>query len=332
METSSYYVISIVIFVLSVTIWFYWLNNFLKSEKGEIRGTKSGASALDINAAAYSEYVTRHLGAEAVTVVDSEKGLFELTTIEPKEAPQPTRIERDLKIQYKKSIYVDKSFPLKITILAGGKTIQVTAAEKKKYEITTEKLNFDAFQSEPKISVELKFAEGDFKVNKTKKTQIMSASEDTVFQFTVTPLKAEDCILTIVFLYKDKIPLFKISEKVATDTTTIEPGQKPTTTHSEQIKMVPVTDDEKEVEIKSIDLKIKVKKLFGLNTKQINLIEKGMPIALAVGVFVYKVATNPSDVPITETAWAALPPVLTAIGIKGVDALFGEKEEEGDSE
>ena len=95
--------------------------------------------------------------------------------------------------------------------------------------------------------------------------------------------------------------------------------------------MVPVTDDEKEIEITSIDLKIKVKKLFGLNTKQINLIEKGIPIALAVGVFIYKVATSPSDVPITETALAALPPVLTAVGIKGVDELFGAKEEE-DSE
>jgi hypothetical protein len=47
-----------------------------------------------------------------------------------------------------------------------------------------------------------------------------------------------------------------------------------------------------------------------------------IPIALAFGVFVYKVATSPSDVPITETAIAALPPLLTAMEIEGVDNIW----------
>ena len=56
-----------------------------------------------------------------------------------------------------------------------------------------------------------------------------------------------------------------------------------------------------------------------------------IPIALAFGVFIYKVATSPSDVPITEAAIAALPPLLTEMEIEGVDKIFGVKGEEGDS-
>jgi hypothetical protein len=171
----------------------------------------------------------------------------------------------------------------------------------------------------------LKFAEGDFKINKTKTTQKLSASKDTIFQFTVTPLKAEDCILTVVFSYIDRIPLFKTIEEVTINKTTDDGKIE----HSQQTKKVPVPEDEKEVEIKSIDLKIKVKKVLGMNAQQLDLIKRIAPIAFAVVVFVYQVAT--SELRLTDAIVQAIPPALAITGIEGADKigkLLGAKEDD----
>jgi len=329
MDLINYLLLFGVIVPLSI-LWFYWLHSSLKAESREKKGKDSAESALEIDAPAYEVYAQEALGTKLTTMPDSDFGMFRPIKIDTtKKQLQPKDIERELKVQYKRSIYVEKSFLLKITIAADGKVVTVSKDEKKIDKIDIQKLKFQAFEEEPKVSVELKFAEGDFKINKTKKTQKLSKSEDTIFSFTVTPLKAEDCILTVVFSYKDKIPLFKTSEKVTIDKTVTESG-KTTEEHSEQIKMVPVPDDEKEIEIKSIDLKIEVKKLLGLNAKQLDLIKKAAPIALAFVVFVYQVAT--SDLTLTDAVIAAAPPLLSALGFEGADQLLKGKAEDDSQE
>ena len=307
MDLISYIVLITGIFVFSVTIWFYWVNGYLKSETSEKTGIEQAEPTARIEA------------------TELKRSLFTPNIIAPTKQPQPEKIERELKIQYKKSIYVNRSFPLTITVAADKGKITVSEAEKKISITEIKKLNFEAFEKEPRVTVELKFAEDDFKINKTKKIQKLNASEDTEFRFTVTPLKAEDCILTIVFSYIDKIPLLKTIEEVTIDKTT-DDGK---TEHSKQIKKVPVPDDEKEIEIKSVDLKIKVKKLLGMNAQQLDLVKRIAPIAFAVVVFVYQVAT--SELPLTDAIVQAIPPALAITGIEGADKIgkfLGAKEDD----
>jgi hypothetical protein len=324
-------VLFLIIFFISL-LWRYLLNDMLKSEKGSKVGNKSVPTAFEFETQEY-EY-KKELLETVKKAPPSNRSSFMLTT-EPVikkiflEKNKQTTIERELQLQYKRSIYVNKAFSLRITIAGKDKIISKDGKEIDRIRI--DKLNFKAYEKEPKVTVELKFAEGDFKVNHPKKTQKLKESEDTVFDFMVSPLKAEDCILTVVFSYTDKIPTpEKTTEKVVINkTTTPEKGNK-TTEYTEQTTTVPVQIVEKEIEIKSIDLIISVKSLLGLDAKQLDLVKKSVPAAVALIIFAYQIMSG--ELEGTDAIITAIPAVLAAFGVEGADKLLGNKKEEDSEE
>ncbi len=90
--------------------------------------------------------------------------------------------------------------------------------------------------------------------------------------------------------------------------------------------MVLVSDDEKEIELKAVDLLVSVKQLLGLNAQQLDFLKKAVPVALAFGLFVYQVATSTQK--LDAAILAALPALLAAIGVEGADKLSGTKDKD----
>ena len=312
-------ILLLIMFFVSL-LWRYWLNGFLKATIGENFGVKPAAPRFEFDPIAYNEYMTKFLGKGRI-IPDSELGLMRLTTVTPK-IGKPVHIERDVKVEYHRSIYVNKAFPLTITIAPKGKKVS-----RKENQMETEQLSFEAFEKEPKVTVELKFSEGDFRVNKNKKSQKLAELENTVFNFMVTPLKSEDSVLTIVFSYTDKIPLpGKTTEKVIINKIMTPEQGKSTKEHSEQTTIIPVQIVEKEIELKSMDLVISVKSLFGLDAKQLDLLKRSAVGVGALIILAYGILSG--ELEGTDAIISAFVSLLPIFGVEGVDKLFGNKNKE----
>jgi len=289
-------VLFIILFLFSL-LWRYWLNDFLKSKPALTLGWIESEPTFQADTQKYNEYRKKLIGTKKTKLLT------------------PTPIQRNVKIQYKHSIYVNKAFSL--TIKLAINEISITRDEQELYRIETDKLNFEAYEKEPKVAVKLKFAEGDFQINQKKRIQKLNETKDTIFKFIIKPLKAEDCILTVVFSYREKIPMpGKITEKVITKKSITPKKGNETTEYSEQTTVVPV---EKDIEIKSLDLAISVKSFLKLNAKQLDVLKKSIFGMAGLGFFTYQVLIG--ELEGFDAVIGSVTLLATIFGVAGFDEI-----------
>lgn len=299
-----------IMFLFSL-LWRFWLNDVLKTKPALKIGQNESVPTFEADLITYNEYQKKTLGNKKYPTVE------------------PTSINRNVKIRYKHSIYVNKTFSLTITLTQND--ILISEDEKEIYRIETDKLNFVAYEKEPKVAVDLKFVEGDFEINQKKRIQKLNESDDTVFNFLVKPLRGEDCILTVVFSYKEKIPMpGKITEKVITKKIITPKNGNGTTEYYEQTTVVPV---EKDIEIQAIDLPISVKSFLRLGAIQLDILKKSIFGMVGLAFFTFQVLIGELEGFDAVTASVSL--VATIFGVAGFDAiedrLKGKKDESEDS-
>ncbi|GAI08085.1 unnamed protein product [marine sediment metagenome] len=174
----------------------------------------------------------------------------------------------------------------------GEVLISPTEEEKRKLKISkSERLKFEAFEEDPLVQVELKFADGDFGANKTKETKKLKKTEETKYSFLLKPLKAEECILTVVISYVSSVPVpDTIIEKVTIEKKITPEGGPDTIEESEQATIKPESAETMVLEVKTIDLLISVKMFFNMNAREIEFAKKALsPVVAAIllGVALY---------------------------------------------
>ncbi|MGD2066462.1 MAG: hypothetical protein PVI43_04755, partial [Candidatus Bathyarchaeota archaeon] len=310
-------VILIVMFLFSI-LWRYWLNNLLKitpgtpiieetspdveleeevceynkeieriTETAKESSSRSGrsrqSSKIGEDAYCFTEHITNFLAkvqnAPPLPKIQKSPVL-----------PKMFVIERDVEVQYKKIVYVKKYYALKVKIAPKGKI-----SKPAKWEKThgTGSLNFVAPEKEPRITVELKFDEEEFKANKKKETQKLDSKNENVFNFFIKPLKAEDCSLTIVISYKNKVTVTnKITERIEINKTVTPSQGKQTKEISEQTTIIPQQSSEKDVELKTMDVVISVKSFLRLNATQLDILKKSLFGIAGLAFFTYKALTS----------------------------------------
>jgi hypothetical protein len=258
------------------------------------------------------------------------KGLKAESTATPTQhAIQKTcKIQRDVRVRYSRSLYLNKTIFLNVHIAPQGALRPLTPEESKiTQETGIEKLDFEASEETPKVKVELKFAEGDFSSGKTKETQKLEKDKQNDFRFMLKALKAEDCVITVVISYMKTTEIIdKVTEKLLISKTTTSQGVT-TKEEEEQRKLIPKSTTDEEIELKTIQLRVSVKSLFGMNTRELDLLKKASApvlysIFLAVTLLTGQLESN-------EAIISGFASLLPAFGITAI-AEYWKKSETSD--
>jgi len=284
------------LFLLIPVLWYVWLRRVLQSQlAGHFTTTKpieEGPKIVKESLFNLRMRTQQLLALKPIYALTSEV----LTKIEDAEnrADKQNTIERNLRIYYSSSIYINKIFRLDVSIGEDSEVpITPTNEEKKKLKKITqsERLKFDAFEKDPDIKVELKFAEGDFSANKTQEKKKLKKDEETKFSFLLKPLKAEECILTVIVSYVSKVPVpDTIIEKVTINKKIETEGGPKKTEETEQATIKPASTETIVLEVKAIDLPISVNCLDGLNEREVELAQKvigSVVAAIVLGIAAY---------------------------------------------
>lgn len=230
------------------------------------------------------------------------------------------KIDRKLRLTYSRSQYMNQTFELRVVIASESGHLPSLQPKEQRASEPDERLQFEAYEQNPLLQVEVQFAQGDFNANTTKQQKPLE-KDVTIFTFVLKPLKAEDCILTVVISYIPNIDVpEQITQRVTTDKTidTIgSSGTVPTTSeHTEQVTTTPATATPQVV--KTDELVVTVKSLFGMNTDELTFCKNGLGIGIAL-VLLAIVLISKQTIGADDIAWgiAALANVL---GIPLIDS------------
>ncbi|GHO85240.1 hypothetical protein [Dictyobacter formicarum] len=198
-------------------------------------------------------------------------------------------IERKFRITYPVRTYINQPSELKVSISAEDGKLPALTKKEQEASNKGDMLKFLATEEEPLIQVELLFTKEEFSINITKQVKKLEKSKLIEFSFLVKPLKAEACILAVRISYLPRIPLYQELEQVERTQEQIERTVVDKTSQSQNGK----TEEHVEqvttnytrvnaVELKTEQIQIKVKSLFGLNTAELTFCKTALSIILTL--------------------------------------------------
>lgn len=309
-----------ILFLVSL-LWYIWAGKLLRGQRAVSLGKNPAPVPVEADKEALQDQMARWDDQLR------EQPLSSLTILRKRVADALSTateylINRDLRIAYSRSAYVNRAFYVNVRIgPQGGVLPELTPEDLKTLKQTeSERLQFEALEEEPEVQVELKFAAGDFSANKTQEKQRLKKDKEARFRFLLKPLKAEHCILTVVVSYVSKLPVpDQVVEKVTIDKV-ITPGAGPETKeHVEQATVTPATTATAVTEVKTVELPVSVKSLFGWNARELELLQKALGpvvvmILLGIALFTGRVES-------TDAIWYIIMGIANAAGIPVIDAV-----------
>jgi hypothetical protein len=256
--------------------------------------------------------------------LQNQRAINLANVVEPKEAiarAERYKIDRWLRIDYNRTIYINQIFYLDVLIGPKDATFTLSTLSQKEKgilkEVENEWLQFEALEETPLIQVELKFAEGDFNAGKIKEKKILKKDEITKFRFVLKPLKAEECILTLVISYISDEPVPEQIVEIVTIDKTILPGNEEE--HAKQVKMIPASTTNKMTDIKTLELVVSINSLFGKNTRELELIQKAL--GLVFGLILIGIALLTDRLEEVDAIWFTLIGIANMAGIPIISEL-----------
>lgn len=295
-----------VLLILSL-LWYQFVEELLRHQLGKYVGKKAVVSAeLDLTvASAYLENIMSSKPDKGVVFFSTQpKSTTELITYD---------IDREISITYECVVYVNETFPLHVCIsaLENDKPSNVPSnTQLQNCTLEGGKLQFKALEELPFVQVELKFAEGDFFVNRSLLKQKLQKNTDTVFEFLLKARKAEACPLMLVVSYvADILVPERIEKKIITSK---KDGDIVTET-IQQETWLPISKETKTTEVKLIPLSVKVRNLFGLTDDQLHFWQKALGPIVAVAIIIMALLTGRTE---NDEALALL--IMALVNVVGV--------------
>lgn len=241
-----------------------------------------------------------------------------------------TDIDRPLLITFPTSVYINQPFEVKVCIGSEqGKLPDLTDKEKCASP-PGDRLQFPAHEDKPPVQVELQFAKEDFSTNTAKQQKLLEKDEATIFRFLVKPLKAEACILTVVFSYVpytvDADEIAAVPEKVEKTTTDTTDGADPAKTEHKEV-VTRTSSVSAPIMVKTEDMKIEVKSLFGLNTAELTIWKSIIGVVAALTLLAIALLTHQVQ-GVGNTLALVIGCAASAFGTpiySGVTSLFNQK-------
>jgi len=309
-------------------LWYIWVGKALQSQRAvnlaekvpALEGERIDTEALNDLERRWAD--VKELQPLRSFAVDWAERAAKRIRKAKKQVKKPHQINRELRIYHSRSIYINRAFYVDVRIGPKGKHLpDLTDKEKNTLEqAKSERLQFEALEEVPLVRVELKFAEGDFSANKTQEQQKLKKDDLTQFRFLLKPLKAEHCILTVVISYVSTVPVpDQIVEKVTIDKTILLGDGPETKEHVEQATVTPASTATKVVEVKTLELPVSVKSLFGRNARELELLQKAFGPVVVVTLLGITLFTGQLES--TDAIWYIIVGIVDAAGIPIIDAL-----------
>jgi len=173
------------LFLVSL-LWYIWTGRLIRGERACLRGAQAGPPVPLSDERALPPPTRGRRGRAATT------------------APPPKElIRREFLLTYDRRIYVHRVFRLDVVIAPEAQKLPELTAQEKRIlkEAVRERLEFEALEAEPLVQVRLKCEEDDFEILEGTQAQQLSRERETRFTFHLKPLKAEDCLITVVISY-----------------------------------------------------------------------------------------------------------------------------------
>lgn len=311
------------LFVVSF-LWYLWAGRMLSGQRAVSLGKQSSPTRVGLDTDALDALMARwndQLRAQPQSALTGlRKQAVDTIRGTAKQPRQP--VDRELRIAYSRRAYVNRAFYVNVRVgPQGAALLALTPQEAQTFKQTeSERLKFEALEDEPTVQVELKFAEGEFSANKTQEQQKLKKDEETRFRFLLKPLKAEHCTLTVVISYVSSVPVPDTVVQRVTIDRTISPAQGPQTQeHEEQVTVTPATTATKVTEVKTVELAVAVKSLFGMNATELSFLQKALgPVVV---VILLGIALFAGRVESTDAIWYVIMGIANAAGIPAIDAV-----------
>jgi hypothetical protein len=209
----------------------------------------------------------------------------------------PFQQNRQLRVAFSRHKYIGQAFHVVVNIGDNKLTALNELAKKLKPE-RVDRLSFDAQEASPQVQVELQFAAGEFIANRRQDSRPLLPDRQTDFGFLVKPLKAEDCILTVVISY---VTTQTIAEHPAQRTELSEDvtnaaGQE--TSHEQSVETVITlaTTATQITPLWTADLVVSVKQIFGMNASTLSAVRALLGIVFAALIVGVGVVTKKTDI------------------------------------
>ncbi len=244
-------------------LWYFFIETRLREKRDSIQGDATPLAEGRLSQLPRRQFID-FLRASAEKRLELNLGslagfLGESGQEEEEHETKPIKIDRKLHIDYSRSQYINQAIRVMIRIAST--------------------------KGDPLSEVELKFAEGEFKANKTKEQKQLETDGETRFDFYLKPSKAEDCILTVVISYiadsSSKVPE-PIVRSVIIDKTSSVDGGTETKEHTEQVTKTPATAEAAALIVWTDDLVVTVKSLLGINAAGLDLLKNAVGILAAL--------------------------------------------------
>jgi len=293
------------LFLISL-LWYIWTGRLMRGERASLRGAQAGP---------------------AVPLAE-EMALAPPPTREARPAKQ--LISREFRVTYNRRIYVHKVFRLDVVIAPEAQKLpELTAQEKRALkEAVRERLEFEALEAEPLVQVALKCDEDAFEILEAAQAQRLSRERETRFTFRLKPLKAEDCLITVVISYLREVDVPEVVRTVEIVETVEESAAGVSRTRMTRRTVTPARRETVALPVKTIPLTVEVKSLWRFNASELSLLQKALGPVVVILLLAIALLTG-QEIDTTEAIWYAIVGIANAAGIPIIDAVaqpFAAKE------
>ncbi len=292
------------LFLISL-VWYIWAGRLMRGKRASLRGTRVGP--------------TDSL-AEATPLPPPTRGSQGAPTSVRPSARQ--WISREFRVTYNRRTYLHKLFSLNVVFIPEAQKLpELTAKERRVLkEAVRDRLEFRAQDAEPLVRVELKCREDAFEILDAAQAQRLVREKETRFAFLLRPLKAEECLITVVISYLQREDVPETVKTVEIVETVEESAAGVSRTRVTRSIKTPARQRIVVLPVKTIPLTVEVKSFWRFSASGLSLLQKALG-PLVVSLLLAMALLSGRKIDRMEAIWYAIVGLANAAGIPLIDAV-----------